>query len=319
MDKILLKLYKKTILVRLVEEKISSIYGDQQMRCPVHLSIGQEAASVGICLNLNKKDRIFNSHRSHAQYLSKGGNLKKMIAELYGKKTGCCAGRGGSMHLFDKSVGVINSIPIVGSGIGLAVGSAMSSKLNNLNIVSVAFFGDAACEEGIFHESMNLASLKNLPVLFVCENNFYSVYTPLHRRQPKRPLSNFGFSHNIKTLELDGKDIFNIYNKSNNLLNYIKKEMKPAFLVINTYRKLEHCGPDNDDHLNYRNKLEIDHWKKKDPLLFLQKKILKSGLNKSWMDEQIRNTKNYIEKTFREVEKDPMPKAKDISRFVYAE
>ena len=160
--------------LRMVENEISKRYSHQEMRCPVHLSIGQEAVAVGVCKNLEKEDQVYSTHRCHSHYLAKGGNLQSMISEIYGKKSGCCGGRGGSMHLMDISVGMMLSLPIVASVIPIAVGAAMSKKINKSKTIVVVFFGDAAVEEGVFHESANFASLHNLPILFVCENNFAS-------------------------------------------------------------------------------------------------------------------------------------------------
>ncbi|NDB95899.1 MAG: thiamine pyrophosphate-dependent dehydrogenase E1 component subunit alpha [Verrucomicrobia bacterium] len=170
--------------IRLVEEAIAEAYPRQEMRCPVHLSIGQEAVAAGTAAALARADLAMSGHRSHAHYLAKGGDLRKMIAELMGRQNGCCRGRGGSMHLIDRSVGFMGAVPIVGSTIPIAVGLAFAEKLRGQTRVTAAFLGEAATEEGVFHESANFASLHRLPVLFVCENNLYSVYSPMAVRQP---------------------------------------------------------------------------------------------------------------------------------------
>ena len=190
----LINFYSKISLIRNVELEISKKYSENKMRCPVHLSIGQEACAVGVCENLKKKDTLYSTHRSHAHYLAKGGSLKRMIAEIYGKKTGCCGGRGGSMHLFDDSVGMKSSIPIVASSIPIAAGNALSIKLKKSKNISVVIFGDGAVEEGIFYETLNFSVIKKLPILFVCENNLYSIMTHIKERQPKN------FIYNIKKL-----------------------------------------------------------------------------------------------------------------------
>ena len=172
--------------IRMVEETISRRYSEWKMRCPVHLSIGQEAPAVGVMENLKKEDKIVTAHRSHAHYLAKGGNLNSMIAELYGKETGCAKGKGGSMHLIDLKAGVTAAVPIVGSTIPIGVGLSWSIKLERKKNIVVIFFGDGATEEGVFQESLDFASLHNLPVLFVCENNEFSVYSHLSKRQSKK-------------------------------------------------------------------------------------------------------------------------------------
>ena len=194
-----IELYACMQRIRLVEEAISTRYVEQEMRCPVHLSIGQEAAAAGVCLALETRDKVFSTHRSHAHYLSKGGDLRKMLAEIYGKATGCIGGRGGSMHIMDLDVNMVASIPIVGSCIPLAVGSALADSLDGRDNVSIAYLGDASVEEGVFHESANFAKLRDLPVLFVCENNLYSVYTQLHERQPDRPITSLAEAHGTPT------------------------------------------------------------------------------------------------------------------------
>ena len=185
----------------MVEEKIVELYPQQEMRCPVHLSIGQEAVSVGVCANLTREDIVFSNHRSHGHYLAKGGNLKAMVHEIYGKSTGCCFGRGGSMHLLDLSINFFGSTPIVGGTIPIAVGASLASKMQQKNNITTIFHGDGAVEEGVFHESLNFASLKKLPVLFVCENNLYSVYTPLSERQPNREIYKLVEAHDIKAYQ----------------------------------------------------------------------------------------------------------------------
>src|SRR3989338_9607744 len=187
-SKILLSLYRKLLLIRQTEEKIAEKYQEREMRCPVHLSIGQEAVAVGVCDNLKKEDIVYSNHRCHAHYLAKGGNLNRMIAEIYGKETGCAKGRGGSMHLIDLAAGFGGATPIVGNSVPIAVGAAFSNKLKGDKNIAVVFLGDGSTEEGVFHESLNFAILKKLPVLFVCENNLFSVYTNLSERQPKRQI-----------------------------------------------------------------------------------------------------------------------------------
>jgi len=180
----LLAFYSEMLRLRLVEEAIVNAYSDQEMRCPIHLCIGQEAIAVGVCAALEQSDYVMSNHRSHGHYLAKGGDLKAMMAELYGKKTGCTSGKGGSMHLVDLENGFLGAVPIVSGIIPVACGTAFASQMKNEKRVTTVFFGDAAVEEGVFCESINFALLKKLPVVFVCENNLYSVYSPMSVRQP---------------------------------------------------------------------------------------------------------------------------------------
>ena len=201
------RLLESMVRIRLVEEAIADHYRDQQMRCPVHLSIGQEAASAGVCAALRADDLAMSGHRSHAHYLAKGGDLTAMIAEIYGRVTGCCQGRGGSMHLVDLAAGFVGAVPIVGSTIPIATGLAFADRQLKRDRVTVAFLGEAATEEGVFHESANFASLHHLPIVFVCENNLYSVYSPMEVRQPAhREVFQLAAGHGITAHQGDGND-----------------------------------------------------------------------------------------------------------------
>ena len=182
-------LFSSLLKLRMTENEIAKKYSEQEMRCPVHLSIGQEAAAVGVCSNLDLQDQVYSTHRCHSHYLAKGGDLRSMISELYGKRSGCCGGRGGSMHLIDTSQGMYGSIPIVGSSIGLASGAAYHQKLNKLKNITVVFLGDASLEEGIFHEAASFAALHKLPLIFICENNKYAIYTHQDKRSINNPFS----------------------------------------------------------------------------------------------------------------------------------
>lgn len=278
-NKILVSLFESMMYIRLVEEKVCDLYGEQEMRCPVHISIGQEATAVGVCQNLTLSDKLFSSHRCHGHYLAKGGNLKKFFAELYGKETGCSNGKGGSMHLVDISAGFIGATPIVGSSIPVAVGVALGlSMQKNNSHIAISFFGEATTEEGVFHESINFAKLKNLPILFFCENNLYSVYTPLHLRQPKRKIIDIVRANELDCYEVDGNDVIAVYNISKEAIAKIRNGNGPAFIHAPTYRWKEHCGPNYDDNLNYRPKGELEEWKKKDPIKILKDRLIKERL-----------------------------------------
>lgn len=235
---------EKMFLIRRVEEEICARYGKQLMRSPVHLSIGQEAIAVGACHHLKTSDAVFSTHRSHAHYLAKNGNLGRMVLELHGKIGGCQDGRGGSMHLNDKSVNVM-SIPIVASAIPLAVGAALSNKIDGNGNIVVCFFGDAAVEEGVFHESLNFASLMQLPIIFVCENNQYSVDTPLAKRQPDRLLDGFGYAHKMVTNHISTNDVFSIAKQFETFIELTRKNM-PRFVIMDTERSHVHCGVDKE-------------------------------------------------------------------------
>ncbi|MCG8456965.1 MAG: thiamine pyrophosphate-dependent dehydrogenase E1 component subunit alpha, partial [Holophagales bacterium] len=235
--------YRALVRIREVELAIAARYADQEMRCPVHLSVGQEAVAVGACLPLTDDDLVLAGHRSHAQYLAKGGDLEAMLAEIHGRETGCCGGRGGSMHLFDAEAGVLASIPIVGSHLPLAVGVALARRQRREPGVAVAFLGDGAVETGAFHESLNFAALHRLAVIFVLEDNGYSVYTPLEQRQPRRPLTDVGLSHGVAGRAVDGDDVLDVHRAMVTALDTARSGAGPQLLVATTARWLEHCGP----------------------------------------------------------------------------
>lgn len=261
-----LRRYKAMVRIRMIEEAIADRYADQEMRCPVHLSIGQEAAAVGVCAVLRTSDLAFSGHRSHAHYLAKGGDLQRMLDEIHGKETGCCGGRGGSMHLMDDEVGFMASVPIVASSIPLAVGAALSRRHLKRDAIAVAFFGDAAVEEGVFHESANFAAVRKLPVLFACENNLYSVYTNLRDRQPDRPLEELGRAHGLRCERADGNDLEAIHGAVAPAVEHIRAGHGPAMVVLDTYRWREHCGPNYDNDLGYRTVDEFESWQIRCPV-----------------------------------------------------
>lgn len=254
--------------IRLIEEAIAENYAKQKMRTPVHLSIGQEAAAVGSGYVLQKNDYAVSSHRAHAHYLAKGGDLNAMIAEIHGKVTGCCRGRGGSMHLIDQRVGFMGSTAIVGNTIPIGVGLGMSLSLDQSDRISCIYLGDGAIEEGVFYESLNFAVLKNCPVLFVCENNGYSVYTPFHKRQPcHRKIHELvrGMGAMTDYVE-DGFQILSCVNALDKMAKKVRNKEGVGFVEINTYRYREHCGPNYDNHIGYREASEYESWLAKDSI-----------------------------------------------------
>jgi pyruvate dehydrogenase E1 component alpha subunit len=317
------KLLSDMLLIRKVEEAIVDNYGssgfDQEMRCPVHLSIGQEAAAAGVCHYLENEDTVFSTHRCHAHYLAKGGNVSKMIHEIHGKIGGCMDGRGGSMHLMDLDVGMAASVPIVASSIPLAVGAALSYKIDKKPNVSVCFFGDACVEEGVFHESVNFAALMDLPVIFVCENNLYSVYTHINQRQPKRDLLELGKAHSINSIYVDGNNALDVAEASKKLISDAKNKSKPSFLVMDTYRLREHCGVNFDDNLNYRNETELKEWFGRDPIEIIIKDLKeKNVISQNQIDNIVEDISKHLYKVFKNALKAPLPNPEMASKFVFS-
>lgn len=318
--KIAISLYRHMLRIRMVEEKIAELYPEQEMRCPVHLCIGQEAIAAGVCANLLKKDYILSSHRSHGHYLAKGGDLKQMLAEIYGKATGCCNGKGGSMHLVDLSAGILGTTPIVAGIIPVAVGAAFGTKMKGEDNVTAVFFGDAATEEGVFFESLNFASLKKLPALFICENNFFSVYSPLSVRQPKeRDNLSLVNSLGIKGDKGDGNNVLEVYELAKKATVYIRKGKGPYYLEFETYRWKEHCGPNFDNDLGYRTEKDFLKWKKRCPVGLFEKQLIKDGiLSLSQIDDFKRNIRTEIDGAVNFAKNSPYPEVKEMLSDVYA-
>ena len=231
------KAFYETLRIRRVEERIAQLYSRQEMRCPVHLSIGQEAVPVGISAHLNPTDYVMGGHRSHAHYLAQGGNLKAMMAELHGKRTGCTAGKGGSMHLIDLEAGFLGATPIVASVIPIATGTALSIQMRKTRQVAVVYFGDGSIEEGIFHESLNFAALKQLPIVYVCENNGYSVYSPMEVRQPvDRKIHELARGYGMHAYGADGNDMQAISHYAEKAITRAREGQGPTLLEFETYR-----------------------------------------------------------------------------------
>ncbi len=281
-------LFYEALRIRRIEEKIVELYPSDLIQSPVHLSIGQESIAVGVSKSLNKDDWIFINYRGHSFYLSKGGSLPHFFAELMGRKDGISKGKAGSMHLASPEHGVMGASAVVASTISHAVGAAMASKIRNENRVFVTNFGDGATEQGVFHESLNFASLHKTPVLFLCEDNELAVHASKIERQ-SFDLSKLVSAYGIEYFELnEGYDLIKTYEISKKVINLIRREQKPIFLKIKTARYKEHVGPNDDFEAGYRDEKHIQDWKKKDPLI-IDKKLINE------FDEKINNE---IEKAF---------------------
>ncbi len=311
-------LYEELLKIRLIEEEISYRYSEEKMRCPTHIAIGQEAAAVGVCASLNKNDYAVSGHRAHHHYIAKGGNIKKLVAEIYGKETGCSGGKGGSMHLVDTDVGFMGSTAIVAGTIPVGVGLSFSQKLKHSKNITCIFFGDAAIEEGVFYESVNFAILKNLPVLFVCENNQFSCFTHLSERQPQnRKIFEMVSGLGIDSFECDGNDVIAVQETTAQLVNKIKKGEGPKFLELHTYRWLEHCGPNYDDELGYRTTNDIKKSRENDPIIILEKKY--PELIKSKKHTILKNLKTLTKNAFKFAEESNFPNQEEAYENLYSE
>jgi TPP-dependent pyruvate/acetoin dehydrogenase alpha subunit len=307
--------------IRMIEEEIAARYPveEQKMRCPVHLSVGQEAIAVGMSAVLRPDDQVVSNHRCHAHYLAKGGDLRAMLAELYGKAAGCCGGRGGSMHLFDPAAGVLLSLPVVGSSIPIGVGAALAFRQQGRDGVAVIYLGDAALEEGVYHESANFAALRGLPAVFLCENNLYSVYTPLDQRQPPRPLVEMARAHGLTCCHVDGNDVRAVLRASAEAVAQARGGRGASFILADTYRWREHCGPFYDNDLGYRSEQEFQSWRKRDPIARHRRLLTEAGvLDPEQEAAMVRDVEDEIAEAFAFAEAAPYPEPETAGQGVYA-
>lgn len=313
------KIYKEILKIRILEEQIADRYSEQEMRCPVHLSIGQESVAVTVANFLSKSDYVYSNHRSHAHYIAKGCSLESFIAELYGKENGCVNGRGGSMHIKDIKNNFLSSIPLVSSALGLAVGSALHLKRMKKKSRICVFFGDGSIEEGIFHEALNFAGLYELPIIFICENNLFSVYTHLAERQISDSFIRFADNFNIKNKRITSNNVYESIKQTENIFDYSKKSLKPIFLQFDTYRHREHCGPNFDDHLDYRNKEEVNKFLKNCPLSLAEKTLKKKfNVDDDFFVNEKNKMKNEFNQIFSRVKISNFPDPKSYGDYTYA-
>jgi pyruvate dehydrogenase E1 component alpha subunit len=306
--------------IRAVEEAIAARYAEGKMRCPTHLSVGQEGVAAAAGLALRKSDLAVSGHRAHAHYLAKGGNLPRMIAEIYGKATGCARGKGGSMHLVDEEAGFMGSTAIVGGTVPVAVGLAYAAKLRGTGQLSCVFLGDAVAETGVFFESVNFAVLKKLPVLFICENNLYSVYSPLRVRQPEgRHIHEMVAAMGLPAENGDGNDARTLYQSLARATEMIRAGGGPRFFEFATYRWREHCGPLYDNDLGYRTEAEFQQWKAREPIGALERALLSEGATTESVVRQMRaDIDREVEAAFDFAESSPFPPAEEAFTQEYA-
>lgn len=305
---------RKMLYIRRIEERIANEYSKQQMRCPTHLSIGQELPAVAICNALTHNDLAVSTHRGHAHYLAKGGDPTGFIAELYGKKLGCSGGFGGSMHLVDERVGFMGSTAIVGNSIPIGVGLGLAIQLEkNTQDLCVIFIGEAATETGAFLESANFAAVNKLPVIFVCENNLYSVYSDLSARQPKqRTLKALSEGLGLTYRSVETFDAYDCCEATTQIIEQARSNQQPYFIEFATYRHREHCGPNFDDDLGYRDEAEVNYWLSRDPLSKLIREYLDSDMITK-IELEINEELNDI---FKVVEKEDFPELGEVAEFI---
>lgn len=314
---LLLQMFRTMVTIRKFEEGIAELYARGLVPYDPHLSIGQEAVATGVCLALSKDDYVLSTHRSHAHAIAKGIPLDKLAAEILGKATGCCKGRGGTMRPVWPKIGLLYSCPIVGSNIPIATGVALGSKLMGSGRVAVAFFGDGASNTGEFHEGLNLASIWKLPVVFVCENNQYAISVSVKRSTSVENISKRACAYNIPSQTVDGMDVEAVYWAASEAVKRARKGEGPTLIECKTYRFRGHDESDRPPW-PYRTEEEVEEWKKRDPIINLKNKMLSEGVAST---KELNTIEKEVEEIVRRAmefaEKSPYPSPEELMEYVY--
>lgn len=313
----LLWIYETMLKIREHEERVAELFAQGKVPGFVHLYVGEEAVAVGVMANLRKDDYITSTHRGHGHYISKGGNIQASMAELFGKATGICKGKGGSMHIADVDIGELGANGMVGGGIPHAVGAGLGIKLNGLDNVAVAFFGDGASNQQNFHEAINLAAIWKLPVVFVCENNQYQISLSYSKQQAIKSIAERATAYGIPGVSVDGQDVFAVYEVAKEAIERARRGEGPTLIEAKTYRFRGHF---EGDPQVYRSKEEVEWWKKnKDPIVLFERTVLEKGfLTKEELDDISAKVKQEIEDAIKFAEESPWPKPKELLEDVFA-
>ena len=312
----LIEMYRKMVTIRAFEYKIKDLFSKGTIVGDLHLSIGQEAVAVGVCAGLQKDDYVLSTHRGHGHCIAKGADVKRMMAEFFGRKTGICKGKGGSMHLADFSVGMLGASGIVGGGIPQAVGAGLSIKLRGTDQVAVSFFGDGASNQGTFHESLNLAAIWKLPVIFVCENNQYAESTPVSKVMLVKNIADRATAYGVTGVVVDGMDAAAVYEAVKEAVRRARKGKGPTLIECETYRFEGH--EEGDPWIKYRSKEEVEEWKKRCPIEAFRAKLIKTKiLTEEEAKEIDQETKMLIEEAVKFGEESPWPKPQEALEDVF--
>ncbi|MFC1908815.1 thiamine pyrophosphate-dependent dehydrogenase E1 component subunit alpha [Chloroflexota bacterium] len=311
---VLKNLYHTMLKIRRVEERLAELLlVEQEIICPVHLYTGEEAVAAGVCANLRKDDYVFSTHRSHGHYLAKGGDIKALLAELYGKATGCSKGRGGSMHLAAPDSGLPGSSAIVAGTIPLAVGAALAFSIQEKDNVAVAFFGDGATNEGAFYESLNFASLKKAPVIFICENNLYSTHMPIDACLADTDISRKAETFQLPGIRVDGNNVIEVFTNARKAVERARSGHGPTLIECMTYRWRGHVGPNYDTEKGLRSEEELNSWMDRCPIEMLEKGLLEQGILSEPEKSRSRdNIDREIEEAITFARESPYPDEKEL-------
>lgn len=316
----LLDEYRAMVLIRRAEEVIADMARAGEFKCPTHLAIGQEAVAVGLARHLSGRDRCYGAHRSHSHYLALGGDPDLLFAEILGRDTGCSKGMGGSMHLYAGDKGFGGSVPIVAGTVPIAVGAAMAFKQQRTGGVGVAFFGDGACEEGIVHESLNMASIMKLPAIFVVENNLFSSHLDIELRQPSNRVARFAEAHAIPVRVVDGNDVVAVAAAAGELIARARAGEGPGFIEAVTYRWRGHVGPNEDIDVGLLRKAEdIAAWKKRDPVARLRAALMQArGVSEQQFDAIVQDVAETVDTAVTFARQSDFPAESSLLDRVYA-
>jgi len=315
---VLVSMYVEMLRIREVEERLAEMVSKGEVRCPTHLYTGQEAVAVGVCKALRNDDYAFGNHRSHGHYLAKGGDLKQMVAEILGKKTGCSKGRGGSMHLVAPEVGLMGTSAMVGSSIPLAVGAAIAFAMQATQRVAVTFFGDGATDEGVFCESLNLAALRKAPVIFVCENNLYSTHMHIRDRKPADNIPDIANAHCVPAIRIDGNDVCAVYKAAREAVQDARQGKGPTLIECRTYRWRGHVGPSYDLDKGLRSKEELDEWMARCPIKLLEARLMSNALLTEAEVCRLRTeVGDEVDAAVAWARKSPMPAESELADYVF--
>jgi pyruvate dehydrogenase E1 component alpha subunit len=312
----LAEMYLKMIQIRCFEEKVFELYGQNLVPGTIHLYAGEEAVAVGVCSNLKTSDYITSTHRGHGHCIAKGAELKQTMAEILGKKTGYCKGKGGSMHIADFKVGMLGATAVVGAGLPIAVGAGLSIKLRKTDQVVACFFGEGASNQGTFHESINLASAWSLPVIFVCENNLYAMGTRQSRIMNIENIADRAAAYGIPGMTVDGNDVLAVHEASQDAVNRARSGAGPTLIECKTYR---HRGHSRVDPAKYRPKEEVEGWLAKDPIKRLRVKLLHDKILTEPEVQKIEgDVSSQVEEAVKFAVESPYPAPEEALEDVYA-
>lgn len=308
---------RRMLEIRITEEQIQELFLQNLIRGTTHLCIGQEACSIGVVWALQKGDTVTCTYRGHGHALALGMPIKDMMAEMMGKESGCCKGKGGSMHMTNASIGLLGANAIVGAQIPIAVGAALTSQVKDQGHVAVSFFGDGATNIGAFHESLNLAAIWQLPIVFCCENNLYGEYSAQHRTTPVTDLAVRAQSYNMPGVVVDGQDVETVYAAANEAVDRARGGGGPTFLELKTYRYRGHSRTDTGP---YRPEGELERWLERDPIAILKAKMISDGqLVDTEFDEMKQATEHLVLRAIEWAKDEPFPPLEALFADVYYE